>query len=144
MDDGQDGDVPRIDRPILEEIRDRLAGAAQFDQTKINHAEGQLRLEIQFDPKTSPPSVEKRTLDVRWYTNDDFRLHYEESRTDGRWAMRWDRHPSTHNRRDHFHPPPTAATPGVDRDWPNDYRDVCSLVLEAIRKRTATLWERTG
>lgn len=136
-------DVPRIDRPILEEIRERLAGAAQFDRARIDHAEGQLRLEVRFDPKTSPPSVEGRSLDVRWYTNDDFRIHYEESRTDGRCAMRWDRHPNTHNSRDHLHPPPAAATPGVDRDWPDDYRDVCSLVLEEIRERTATLWERT-
>ena len=42
--------------------------------------------------------------------------------------------------RDHFHPPPTAPTPGEDASWPADHRDIVALVLDEIEDRVATLW----
>lgn len=137
------GTTSRIDRPVLEAIRDRLATAPQFDRATITHERGQLRLEVRFDDAATPPAIEERVLDVRWYTNDDFRIHYTEQWPDRRWMIRWDRHPNSHNSREHYHPPPDATTPGLDRTWADDYRDVCSTVLEALRDRTATLWEKT-
>lgn len=142
MDGG--ADPPRIDRPILTEIRDRIASAPQFDRASIRDAEGQVRLVIDVDDAIDPPAVEHRQLDVRWYTNDDFRIHYREAWPDRTWSMRWDRHPSTHNDRDHFHPPPDAETPGLDRTWPEDYRDVLALVVGAVHDRTRTLWDEHG
>lgn len=139
-----DDDGPRIDRPILEEIRDRLRTAPQFQRVAIRTTRGQLRLEAVFDPGVDPRDLHRRVLDVRWYTNDDFRIHYREEWPGRSWAMGWDRHPSPHNARDHLHPPPDAASPGEDREWPTDYRDVLELVIERIRERTAELWERTG
>lgn len=138
-----DAGVPRIDRPILEAIRDRLQTARQFEDVSIRTARGQLRLEVRFDPAVDPPELERRVLDVRWYTNDDFRINYLEEWPDRTWTMRWDRHPNPRNDRDHFHPPPGAATPGHDRTWPPDYRDVLELVVSDLHDRTEELWDRT-
>jgi len=80
-------------------------------------------------------------LTVRWYTNDDFTLHYREGHTDRVWECRWDRHPNPHNTRDHFHPPPAAEAPGDDASWPADHRDAVSVVLDEIEDRIATLWD---
>jgi len=88
-----------------------------------------------------PASVDEATLTVRWYTNDDFKLHYREQHADHTWECRWDRHPNPHNTRDHFHPPPTAPTPGDDDSWPTDHRDVLRLVLDEVEDRIAALWD---
>jgi len=141
--DGADRPVPRIDRPILEDVRDRLRTASQFETVVVRTTEGQLRLEAVFASIVNQPSLVERSLDVRWYTNDDFRIHYREVWDDRSWAMRWDRHPNSHNDRDHVHPPPDASTPGADRTWPSDYRDVLALVLDAIRDRSEELWNRS-
>lgn len=137
LDGGAD---PRIDRPILEDVRDRLQTASQFDSVAITSSQGQTRLEAVFDPGSNPPSLDRRFLDIRWYTNDDFRVHYQEEWDDETWQQRWDRHPNAHNARDHYHPPPAAATPGEDRSWPGDYRDVMAHVLTAVRERHEELW----
>lgn len=134
------GKVPRIDRAILEDTRDRLRTASQFESVMIEPIEGQTRLEAIVDPALNPAEVERRFLDVRWYTNDDFRIHYQEDWAGETWRQRWDRHPSTHNSREHFHPPPDAATPGEDRSWPSDYRDVMAQVLAALADRNDELW----
>lgn len=132
--------TPRIDRPILEDVRDRLRTAQQFTTVEIVVTDGQTRLEATVDPAFDPPNVDRRFLDVRWYTNDDFRIHYREEWANRKWMQRWDRHPSTHNDRDHFHPPPDAATPGDDRTWPDDHRDVLALVCSTLADRQDTIW----
>lgn len=134
------GDVPRIDHPILEDIRDRLQTASQFRSVTIRVRDGQTRLEAVLDPSSNPPSLARRFLDIRWYTNGDFRIHYQEDWDDGTWQQRWDRHPNAHNDRDHFHPPPGAGTPGEDRSWPTDYRDVMAEVVAAVGERETELW----
>lgn len=139
-DDPRSEPPPRIDRAVLEDVRDRLRTASQFATATIVVTEGQTRLEAIIDPHFDPPAVERRLLDVRWYTNDDFRIHYQEEWPDQTWMERWDRHPSEHNARDHFHPPPSAATPGKDRSWPADYRDVLSLVLSSLADHHDAIW----
>ena len=134
------GEVPRIDRPILEDIRDRLRTASQFESVQIVNREGQTRLEAVLHPASNPPALDRRFLDIRWYTNGDFRIHYQEDWDDETWQQRWDRHPNAHNARDHFHPPPAAATPGKDRSWPTDYRDVMAHVLTSVDERDQELW----
>lgn len=134
------GDAPRIDRPILEDIRDRLQTASQFESVAIVSSEGETRLEAVLDPASNPPSLRGRVLDVRWYTNDDFRIHYQEDWAEEPWQQRWDRHPSAHNSRDHFHPPPAAATPGNDRTWPTDYREMMAHVITAVGERDEEIW----
>lgn len=135
------GTAPRIDRPILEDIRDRLQTASQFSSVTLDTSEGQTHLEAEIDPALNPPTLERRFLDIRWYTNGDFRIHYQEEWTDETWRLRWDRHPNDHNTRDHFHPPPDAATPGEDRSWATEYRDVMSRLLSLLARRNDDLWD---
>ena len=137
-----DGASPApIDRPILEFLQTRLQATSQVDHATITDASGRLELRVTFATSYYPESVEHAQLTVRWYTNDDFSLHYREGYSDRAWECRWDRHPNPHNTRDHFHPPPTATTPGDDTSWPDDYRDVVSTVLDEIADRIATLWD---
>lgn len=138
-----DGRSPApIDRPILEFVRDRLATTRQFDTVAITDSESHLELRASLDAEYVPADVSSVLLGVRWYTNDDFKIHYSEDHAETVWERRWDRHPNPHNSRDHFHPPPDAATPGRDASWPADYRDVLRLVLDETECRIERLWER--
>ena len=128
-----------IDRPILESIRDRFETTRQVETATIED-DGHLALRIRFSEEFYPGSVTRATLTVRWYTNDDFMIHYREEGTENGWECRWDRHPNSHNDRDHFHPPPDAETPARDASWPGDYREMLSRVLDEIEERIAELW----
>lgn len=139
-DDG--GGTLFIDRPILEFLRDRVASTTQVERAEIDDPEGHIELRVDLASRYYPRSVEEVLLTVRWYTTDDFKIHYREARADDDWECRWDRHPNQHDTRDHFHPPPEAETPGEDADWPSDHRDVLSLVLDEIEDRVADLWEQ--
>lgn len=138
---GDGGSPAPLDRPILEFLGTHLRATDQVSQAVVTDASGHLALQVTFVPSYYPATVDDAQLTVRWYTNDDFKLHYREARPDHDWECRWDRHPNTHNTRDHFHPPPTAATPGEDASWPSDHRDVLTLVLDEIEARIAALWE---
>lgn len=141
MTDGWPADrPPEIDRAVLELIKERLQSAPQIDRAAITTSDGQTKLLAVFAAESTPPKLTRRVLDVRWYTNGDFRIHYQEDWPDRVWCQRWDRHPSTHNERDHFHPPPDAATPGDDRSWPTAFQDMCKHVIDDVRDRTNAIW----
>ena len=135
-----DGSPAPIDRPILEFLQTRIQATRQVSRAAITDARGHLALQVVFASSYYPASVEDATLSVRWYTNDDFRIHYREVHSEQTWQCRWDRHPNPHNTRDHFHPPPTAPTPGDDASWPIDHRAVLRLVLEEVEDRIEALW----
>ena len=137
---GDGGSPAPIDRPILEFLQSRLHATRQISRATVTDASGHLELHAVFAPSYYPTAVDEAQLTVRWYTNDDFKLHYREQHSDHAWECRWDRHPNPHNTRDHFHPPPTAPTPGEDASWPNDHRDVVALVLGEIEDRITALW----
>jgi len=80
-------------------------------------------------------------LEVVWFENGDFSLHYHEEHDTSEFDHRWDRHPSGHNTRDHVHPGPDAPTPGDDSPHPIDWRDVLSMVLSEIEERQRAFWE---
>jgi hypothetical protein len=133
------GSPAPIDRPILDAIQGRLRSATQFKRVEIetvDHVASVATIESEY----VPDDVETIRLVVRWYTNDDFAIHYRETRPEGAWEQRWDRHPNPHNDRDHFHPPPYAATLGRNASWPDDYRDVMQRVLEDVEDRIRPLW----
>jgi len=138
---GDGGSVAPIDRPVLEFLETRLRRTGQVEWATITDASGHLELRVVFAPGYYPPTVDKSTMSVRWYTNDDFKIHCRERYPDGAWECRWDRHPNPHNTRDHFHPPPAAPTPGDDASWPADHRDVVAHVLDEVADRVATLWD---
>lgn len=136
-----DGESPApIDRPILEFLQTRLQATRQISRATVTDASGHLALQVDVAQSYYPNSVDDGQLTVRWYTNDDFKIHYRENHTDHAWECRWDRHPNPHNTRDHFHPPPTASTPDEDASWPADHRDGVALVLEDIEDRIAAIW----
>lgn len=137
---GDGGSPAPIDRPILEFLQTRLTATNQVKQASITDVNGHLELHVTFAPTYYPRRVDDASLAVRWYTNDDFKIHYRDVRSDSTWECRWDRHPNPHNTRNHFHPPPTAPTPGENASWPTDHRDVLTLVLEEIEQRIVDLW----
>jgi hypothetical protein len=137
--DESDGTAP-IDRLVLEFLRDRLTTTEQIRAAAVTDEGGHLELRIELSDAYYPDDVREASLSIRWYTNDDFALHYRERREDSDWECRWDRHPNPHNSREHFHPPPDAATPGEDVSWPADYREVTRLVLGEVEDRIADLW----
>lgn len=137
---GDGGSPAPIDRPILEYLQPRLQATRQAYRATVTDTSGHLELSVVFAPSYYPDVVDEAPLTVRWYTNDDFKIHYREQHADHAWECRWDRHRNPHNSRDHFHPPPTTPTPGDDAWWPADYRDVVTLVLDEIEVRVATLW----
>lgn len=143
MTPAEDGRSPApIDRPILGFLRDRLQATRQFTLVEITSRDGHLELRGTVGREYYPDPVQTAVLSVRWYTNDDFTIHYREDHADTGWQCRWDCHPNPHNTRDHYHPPPDAPTPGEDADWPTDYRDVLGLVLDDIESRIQSLWNR--
>ena len=133
---GDGGSPAPIDRPILEFLQTRLQATNQVTEAVITDAHGHLELRVTLSSSYCPESVEEASLTVRWYTNDDFKIHYREVHAESAWECRWDCHPNSHNTRDHFHPPPAALTPGDDASWPTDYRDVLRLVLDDVKERT--------
>jgi hypothetical protein len=138
-DDG--GNPAPIDRSILELLQSRLTSTNHVEQAVLTDASGHLKLSVTLGSAYYPAAVEEAILTVRWYTNDDFKIHYREDHDDNAWECRWDRHPNPHNTRDHFHPPPAAPTPGEDAAWPADYRDVLTVVLDRVNQRITGLWE---
>ena len=136
-----DGSSPApIDRPILEFLQTHLQATNQVTQAAITDASDHLELRVTFASSYYPTTVDEASLTVRWYTNDDFKIHYREVHSNRTWECRWDRHPNPHNTRDHLHPPPTALTPGDDASWPADHRDVLRIVLEEVERRITELW----
>lgn len=87
-----------------------------------------------------PPGVELVSLELVWYQNNDFSIHYREVYTDGTtWECRWDRHPNSHNAREHFHPGPDAGR-ARDDSYPTDWRDVLTRVLAETDERMRAFW----
>lgn len=97
-------------------------------------------LEIRLDMTQYPSAVDDIRLDVRWFENDDYTVHYVEMRDDTVWQCRWDRHPKPGEPRAHFHPPPDAA----DAVEPSSlsgthYLDVVFGVLDWVADRLERL-----
>jgi hypothetical protein len=117
-------------------ISDSLVAEAGFEPDSY---EPQL-LQALLDAGQYPDSVTAARIDIRWFTTDDFSMHYIETRGEDQWECRWDRHPNTHNTRLHFHEPPTGAEVS-DLDLSSLHPlDVYSTVFEAIEQRIESLW----
>lgn len=130
-----------IDTDRLEIIRERFAADDRFTRITEQPAFAPARLVCIYDDRLYPQQVRTARLEIVWYENGDFSLHYHEDHADGEFDHRWDRHPSTHNERDHIHPGPAAPTPGENVSHPTDWRDVLTNVLTAIENRQRAFWE---
>jgi hypothetical protein len=146
MTDGRDTDAsaPGSGAPIdfdrLETIRERLVTDDRFTRIDARPAFAPERLLCEYDPQLYPRTVQAARLEVVWYQNGDFSLHYHEDHQLSDYDYRWDRHPSDHNTRDHVHPGPDAPTPGEDASHPADWRDTLSMVLSGIEERQRGFW----
>lgn len=131
-----------IDSDILDRISRRLRGSDRFETVDYQPEYAPTSVVFVFDLGYFPNAVERASLHVRWYENDDFNIHYaEQHRTEQRWECRWDRHPNTHNSREQFHPPPDATTPGTDETYSDDWREVLTQVLERLDSHIEKFWE---
>ncbi|GGL36160.1 hypothetical protein GCM10009037_19630 [Halarchaeum grantii] len=129
-----------VDFERLSLIATRLGNDARFVRIDESPPTAPDRLVCVFDPALYPVSVEEARLDIAWFQNETFSIHYHESHAESEFDHRWDRHPSTHNVLDHIHPGPDAPTPGEDAHHPDDWRDVLTTVLNEIEDRQRGFW----
>jgi hypothetical protein len=129
-----------VDFDRLAVIEERLATDDRFNRIEAQPEFAPDRLVCIYNHRYYPRSVPAARLEIVWFENDDFSLHYHETHDDGVFDHRWDRRPSDHNTRDHVHPGPDAPTPGDDASHPQDWRDVLSMVLTEIETRQRGFW----
>jgi hypothetical protein len=130
-----------IDRSTLIRIRDHIKTIQQIDCVYVGLHYGETCLLVEYDLEYYPAEIETVYLNVRWYTNDDFKIHYHETWPDSNWDRRWDRHLNGHNTYDHFHPPPDAKTPGENATYPNNLHEVMCIVEQETNDRIRSLWK---
>ena len=132
-----------VDSDRVEVIRDRFTSDNRFFRVDEQPEFAPERLVCLYDQRFYPPGVLEARLEIVWFENGDFSLHYHEEHESGGFDHRWDRHPSNHNGRDHIHPGPDAPTPGEDASHPTDWRDVLTLALSEIEDRQRDFWENS-
>jgi len=135
-------DTAPVDYNVLDRLGHRLAGSERFEDVDYQPEYAPNSVVLGFDLGYFPAGTEQASLQVRWYENDDFSFHYVEYWEDShRWECRWDRRPNTHNTREHFHPPPDAATPGTNESYTDDWRDVVVEVLQELDTHVKAFWK---
>jgi hypothetical protein len=131
--DGGSGAPVDFDR--LTVIAKRVATDDRFARIDVQPGFAPDRLVCVYDSGFYPQRVASARLEVVWFENEDFSVHYHEAHDEGAFDHRWDRHPSEHNTRVHVHPGPDAPTPGTDASHPDEWRDVLSMVLDEVDDR---------
>lgn len=130
-----------VDFARLAAIGERFETDSRFSRLDEQPEFAPERLVCVYDQQFYPKRVHTPRLEIGWFENGDFSLHYHEEHDASEFDHRWDRHPSSHNTRDHIHPGPEASTPGNDASHPADWRDVLSMVLAEIEDRQRSFWE---
>ena len=136
----EDSSGAPIDFDRLDFVAERLSAADRFDHVEKRPESAPDRAVCRDNPRLSPSSVSTARLEIVWFENGDFSLHYHERHDGGSFDHRSDRHPSEHNTRDHVHPGPDGPTPGTDASHPRDWRDVLSMALSEIETRQRGFW----
>lgn len=122
----------------------RLAGLSLVDTVRYFPPEKEDRIVTTILSSSYPNVVDAASLELRLQLNGEFNILYLEDWAGERWACRWDRHPNTHNSRDHFHIPPRPHEEhAIDAAYPNDLNDVIRLVLKTVENRINDLWTAT-
>lgn len=129
-----------IDSDRLDVIRKRFSADDRFKRIDEQPTFAPDRLVCVYDRRFYPERVRGARLEIVWFENGDFSLHYHEEHASGEFDHRWDRHPSDHNTRDHVHPGPDAPTPGDNTSHPADWRDILSMALSEIEDRQRAFW----
>ena len=129
-----------VDFERLAVVEERLATDDRFTRVEKQPDFAADRLVCRYNLDFYPHTVSAARLEIVWFENGDFTLHYHETHDDSAFDHRWDRHPSEHNARDHIHPGPNASTPGDNVVHPDDWRDILSIVLSEIDERQRSFW----
>jgi len=131
-----------VDSELLDRIATHLARSNRFNSIDTRPAYAPNAVIADYDLGYFPNGVTRAYLRIRWFETDDFSIHYSEQYQTGNvWECRWDSHPNDHNTREHFHPPSDASTPGSDREYPDDWRDVLTTVLTRLDDRIEAFWD---
>lgn len=131
-----------VDPAVLDRIAAHLSRTDRFATVTARPAYAPNAVVAEYDLGYFPGGVTRAYLRIRWFETDDFNVHYAEQYRSGEsWECRWDRHPNDHNTRGHVHPPPNAATPGVDEDFADDWRDVLATILTDLDDRIQAFWD---
>ena len=129
------------DRQTLRLLERQLASDSLIAETVFDPDPYEPRLlRALLDTGRYPESVTEVRVDIRWFTTDDFSIHYLESRDGDQWECRWDRHPNTHNPRLHFHEPSTGNDIIYLEFSSLHPLDVYSTVFDAVEQRIEFLW----
>jgi hypothetical protein len=129
------------DRHTLRLLERQLASDPLVAETAFEPKTHEPRLvRARLDADQYPASITAARIDIRWFTTDDFSIHYVERHAEERWECRWDRHPNTHNSRLHFHEPPSAGTVSDLELSSTHPLEVYSTALTAVNERIETLW----
>ena len=135
-----DEDGGPVDTDLLDRIAERLSTDSRFATVEIRPPSSPEAVVCIYNGGYYPPTVSTARVEITWFENGDFSIHYHEQHDKGQFDHRWDRHPSTHNAREHIHPGPDAPTPGVNTEYPTDWRDILSVVLTEIENRQQAFW----
>lgn len=138
---GSSRDSAPIDLDVLDDMRKYLARSNRFEDVEWRPAYAPDSVVCIYGSGLYPVTVDEAFLQITWFKNDDFYVHYQENWADsGEKKCRWVRHPNDHNTRDHYHPLPDAATPGQDESYSRNWKDVVSRVLQDVDERIEAFW----
>jgi hypothetical protein len=139
-DSGTDSTGPP-DRQTLRLLERQLASDSLVAETVFEPDPYEPRLlRVLLDAGRYPEPVTAVRVGIRWFTTDDFSLHYLESRNGDHWECQWDRHPNAHNTRLHFHEPPMGNDISDLELSSLHPLDVYSTVFDAVEQRIKSLW----
>jgi hypothetical protein len=137
-----------IDEAVLETVYERARAHPLIETVNGDRTDGTLtQVNVSFDPDQYPDRIQAASLEIQWYTNGDYNLHYIEThRSDEEWQCRWDRHPNPHTTRMHFHPPPAARSNDAIPDSPSDRHPsaMFARTLANVRERIEDLWKASS
>jgi len=83
-----------VDFDRLDVIQDRFATDDRFTQIVDRPEFAPERLVCVYDTRFYPTSVQNARIEIVWFENGDFSLHYHEDHEKEQFDHRWDRHPS--------------------------------------------------
>lgn len=132
------------DSAVLERFRERARDHPLVASTTAERTGGAITtLILVLDADQYPEGVGAARLEVQWYENGEYNVHYREDRGLDEWQCRWDRLPNPHAAYAHFHRPPRAdADDVVDApNAPDHPHEMLSRTLANVRDRIADCWE---
>jgi hypothetical protein len=104
------GEFGPIYLPALQRIRDLWLELEPLVETTA-YDDVVAPTELQISLTDGVGDADTARLDIQWSELGMYSFHYVDS-DDINW--RFDRHPNTHSPKNHFHPPPDAATTGAE------------------------------